>query len=108
MNLGCWVHVCDRRITVYCLANSRFHCKISNALRVRGLLNRICEKPMTVTPLIVFQSANLRGRRDMNKKLQDLQDIKNQRRSIIEAKTEDHTRFLIQEYLFNRTNMMDT
>ena len=63
---------------------------------------------MTVTPLTFFQSANLRGRRDMNKKLQDLQDIKNQRRSIIEAKTDDHTRFLIQEYLFNRTNMMDT
>ena len=44
----------------------------------------------------------------MNKKLADLQDVANQRRSIIEAKTEDHKRFLIQEYLFNLTSMMDT
>ena len=44
----------------------------------------------------------------MNKKLAGLQDVANQRQSIIEAKIEDYTWFLIQEYLFNRTNMMDT
>ena len=56
----------------------------------------------------MVQSANLRGRREVNKKLAELQNVANQRMSIIEAKAEDHTRFLIQEYLFNRTNAMDS
>lgn len=58
--------------------------------------------------LYEYESANLRGRREVNKKLAELQTVANQRMSIIEAKAEDHTRFLIQEYLFNRTNAMDS
>ena len=57
--------------------------------------------------IFLLKSANLRGRREVNKKLADIHDSERKRISMIEAKTEDHTRFLIQEYLFNRTNAME-
>ena len=53
--------------------------------------------------LYEYESSNLRGRREFTKKIKRLSVIE-ERTSIIAAKKEDHARFLIQEYLFSRTD----
>ena len=98
--LGSCVHLLDCFVSLYQYLGSlqSFKC----FMNMRFVVESITETKAWI------QSANLRGRREVNKKLAELQNVANQRMSIIEAKAEDHTRFLIQEYLFNRTNAMDS
>lgn len=53
--------------------------------------------------LYEYESSNLRGRREFTRKIKRLTALE-ERQSIIQAKKDDHARFLIQEYLFSRTD----